>query len=94
MTDQELVLCKWKRRLWPAKVRRNEEMFPVPVTFLCSRVSVSSANVVPLTEERIKAIASTLGEEGGAQTCCFVSLWGEKCPEKLSTNVLLCVFLR
>lgn len=27
MTDQEFVLCKWKRRLWPAKVTRNEEMF-------------------------------------------------------------------
>uniref|UniRef100_A0A8C5UFN3 PWWP domain-containing protein n=1 Tax=Malurus cyaneus samueli TaxID=2593467 RepID=A0A8C5UFN3_9PASS len=27
MTDQEFVLCKWKRRLWPAKVMRNEEMF-------------------------------------------------------------------
>ncbi|NXS86587.1 MUM1 protein, partial [Erpornis zantholeuca] len=30
---------------------------------LCSRVSVSSANAVPLTEERIKAIASTLVEQ-------------------------------
>lgn len=27
MTDPEFILCKWKRRLWPAKVRRNEEMF-------------------------------------------------------------------
>ncbi|NXR81735.1 MUM1 protein, partial [Pycnonotus jocosus] len=35
----------------------------VPVTFLCSRVSVSSANAVPLTEERIKAIASTLEQK-------------------------------
>lgn len=34
----------------------------VPFTSLCCRVSVSSANAVPLTEERIKAIASTLGE--------------------------------
>lgn len=54
----------------------------IPFTFLCCRVSVSSANAVPLTEERIKAIASTLGEEGGAQMCCFVSFLGENYPQK------------
>ncbi|NWS01932.1 MUM1 protein, partial [Motacilla alba] len=38
-------------------------LLPVAVTFLCSRVSVSSAGVVPLTEEQIKAIASTLEQK-------------------------------
>uniref|UniRef100_A0A8C3U4Y0 Uncharacterized protein n=1 Tax=Catharus ustulatus TaxID=91951 RepID=A0A8C3U4Y0_CATUS len=88
MTDPEFILCKWKRRLWPAKVRRNEEMF-VEVAWK----GVSSANAVPLTEERIKAIASTLGEEGGAQMCCFVSFLGANYPQK-TPNVLLCVFSR
>nr|XP_054506008.1 PWWP domain-containing DNA repair factor 3A [Agelaius phoeniceus]XP_054506009.1 PWWP domain-containing DNA repair factor 3A [Agelaius phoeniceus]XP_054506010.1 PWWP domain-containing DNA repair factor 3A [Agelaius phoeniceus] len=76
MTDQELILCKWKRRLWPAKVlckpgvagsspvATTKRMgFKAEILGLEKQVSVSSANVVPLTEERIKAIASTLEQK-------------------------------
>ncbi|XP_074384995.1 PWWP domain-containing DNA repair factor 3A isoform X3 [Zonotrichia albicollis] len=76
MTDQEFVLCKWKRRLWPAKVlckpgvagsspvATTKRMgFKAEILGLEKQVSVSSANVVPLTEERIKAIASTLEQK-------------------------------
>ncbi|NXI19159.1 MUM1 protein, partial [Irena cyanogastra] len=76
MTDQEFILCKWKRRLWPAKVLckpGGARSSPVSTTKgmglkaeilgLEKQVSVSSANAVPLTEERIKAIASTLEQK-------------------------------
>ncbi|KAM6993357.1 PWWP domain-containing DNA repair factor 3A isoform 1-T1 [Passerculus sandwichensis] len=76
MTDQEFILCKWKRRLWPAKVlckpgvagsspvATTKRMgFKAEILGLEKQVSVSSANVVPLTEERIKAIASTLEQK-------------------------------
>ncbi|KAL9824064.1 PWWP domain-containing DNA repair factor 3A [Geothlypis trichas] len=76
MTDQEFVLCKWKRRLWPAKVLCKPGVagsspvgttkrmgFKAEILGLEKQVSVSSANVVPLTEERIKAIASTLEQK-------------------------------
>lgn len=76
MTDQEFILCKWKRRLWPAKVlckpggagsspvAATKRMgFKAEILGLEKQVSVSSANVVPLTEERIKAIASTLEQK-------------------------------
>ncbi|XP_059725768.1 PWWP domain-containing DNA repair factor 3A [Haemorhous mexicanus] len=76
MTDQEFILCKWKRRLWPAKVLCKPGVagsspdatpkrmgFKAEILGLEKQVSVSSANVVPLTEERIKAIASTLEQK-------------------------------
>uniref|UniRef100_A0A8C3KFR3 Uncharacterized protein n=1 Tax=Calidris pygmaea TaxID=425635 RepID=A0A8C3KFR3_9CHAR len=58
MTDQEYVLCMWKKRLWPAKV--NLVAFIDSVFF---RISVSRADAVPLKEECIENIASSLGEE-------------------------------
>ncbi|NXM49219.1 MUM1 protein, partial [Gymnorhina tibicen] len=76
MADQEFVLCKWKRRLWPAKVlckpgvagsspvATTKRMgFKAEILGLEKQVSVSSANAVPLTEERIKAIACTLEQK-------------------------------
>ncbi|XP_066192521.1 PWWP domain-containing DNA repair factor 3A isoform X1 [Sylvia atricapilla] len=76
MTDQEFILCKWKRRLWPAKVlckpgaagsspvaTTQRTGFKAEILGLEKQVSVSSANAVPLTEERIKAIASTLEQK-------------------------------
>ncbi|NXM71929.1 MUM1 protein, partial [Serilophus lunatus] len=75
MADQEFVLCKWRRRLWPAKVlckpgvagntpvSPTEKGFKAEILGLEKQVSVSSANAVPLTEERIKAIASNLEQK-------------------------------
>ncbi|XP_054254635.1 PWWP domain-containing DNA repair factor 3A [Indicator indicator] len=75
MTDQEYVLCTWKKRLWPAKVlcksglagQRSisdgtETSFEVEILGLKEQVSVSCANTVPLKEESIESIASSLDE--------------------------------
>ncbi|RLV63831.1 hypothetical protein DV515_00017869 [Chloebia gouldiae] len=107
MTDQEFVFCKWKRRLWPAKVLCKPGVAgssPVAatkkmgfkaeilglekqlITFLCSRVSVSSANVVPLTEEQIKAIASTLEEKTSMSEA--VEELQYRCSLKIALDIL------
>ncbi|KFV66395.1 PWWP domain-containing protein MUM1, partial [Dryobates pubescens] len=75
MTDQEYVLCTWKKRLWPAKVlcksgvtgRRSLSngkgtSFEVEILGLKEQVSVSCANTVPLKEESIESIASSLDQ--------------------------------
>uniref|UniRef100_A0A8V5H0V6 PWWP domain-containing protein n=1 Tax=Melopsittacus undulatus TaxID=13146 RepID=A0A8V5H0V6_MELUD len=61
MTDQEYILCTWRKRLWPAKVKQCCDIF----SQLCCvfRISVSCADVEPLKEEHIVNIASNLGEE-------------------------------
>ncbi|NXQ59965.1 MUM1 protein, partial [Anthoscopus minutus] len=95
MTDQEFVLCKWKRRLWPAKVMRNEEIpvatskrmgFKAEILGLEKQVSVSSANVVPLTEERIKAIASTLEQKKSMSEA--VEELQYRCSLKIALDIL------
>ncbi|NXQ12512.1 MUM1 protein, partial [Peucedramus taeniatus] len=98
MTDQEFILCKWKRRLWPAKgmfgvfaVREQfcgagSVLLQVPVTFLRSRVSVSSAKVLPLTEERIKAIASTLEQKKGRSEAVVELQY--RCSLKIALDIL------
>ncbi|XP_068012371.1 PWWP domain-containing DNA repair factor 3A [Melanerpes formicivorus] len=79
MTDQEYVLCTWKKRLWPAKVlckpgvtgRRSLSngkgtSFEVEILGLKEQVSVSCANTVPLKEESIESIASSLDQRKGS----------------------------
>ncbi|KAM6332110.1 PWWP domain-containing DNA repair factor 3A isoform 1-T2 [Alca torda] len=73
MTDQEYVLCKWKERLWPAKVlyktgvggktavnNAKETSFKVEILGLKDQISVKRVDAVPLKEECIENIASTL----------------------------------
>ncbi|XP_009978134.1 PREDICTED: PWWP domain-containing protein MUM1 [Tauraco erythrolophus] len=75
MTDQEYVLCTWKKRLWPAKVlcrtgaagktsaaNTKEASFELEILGLKEQVSVACADTVPLEEERIEDIASNLDE--------------------------------
>ncbi|NXH25495.1 MUM1 protein, partial [Myiagra hebetior] len=99
MTDQEFVLCKWKRRLWPAKVlckpgvagsspvAATKRMgFKAEILGLQKQVSVSSANVVPLTEEQIKAIASTLEQK--KNTSEAVEELQYRCSLKIALDIL------
>ncbi|NXR58107.1 MUM1 protein, partial [Rhadina sibilatrix] len=99
MTDQEFVLCKWKRRLWPAKVlckpgaaggspvATTKRMgFKAEILGLKKQVSVSSANAVPLTEERIKAIASTLEQKKSMSEA--VEELQYRCSLKIALDIL------
>ncbi|KFZ50361.1 PWWP domain-containing protein MUM1 [Antrostomus carolinensis] len=75
MTDQEYVLCTWKKRLWPAKVlcktgvvggtsaaNAKETSFKVEIIGLEEQVSVDPADALPLKEENIENIASNLDQ--------------------------------
>ncbi|XP_010290780.1 PREDICTED: PWWP domain-containing protein MUM1-like [Phaethon lepturus] len=75
MTDQEYVLCTWKKRLWPAKVlcktgvlrktsgaKATEASFKVEILGLKEQVCVNCADAVPLKEECIENIASNLDQ--------------------------------
>ncbi|XP_010123412.1 PREDICTED: PWWP domain-containing protein MUM1 [Chlamydotis macqueenii] len=75
MTDQEYVLCTWKKRLWPAKVLcktgiagkksanvAKEASFKVEIVGLEEQINVSCADVVPLKEECVENIASNLDQ--------------------------------
>ncbi|KAM4657494.1 PWWP domain-containing DNA repair factor 3A isoform 1-T3 [Amazona ochrocephala] len=67
MTDQEYILCTWKKRLWPAKVLRKtgvakEISLEVEILGLKEQISVSCADAEPLKEERIVSIASNLDQ--------------------------------
>ncbi|NXB06308.1 MUM1 protein, partial [Cnemophilus loriae] len=99
MTDQEFVLCKWKRRLWPAKVlckpgaagsspvaTPKRMGFKAEILGLEKQVSVSSANAVPLTEERIKAIASTLEQKKSMSEA--VEELQYRCSLKIALDIL------
>ncbi|XP_056368765.1 PWWP domain-containing DNA repair factor 3A [Oenanthe melanoleuca] len=99
MTDQEFVLCKWKRRLWPAKVlckpgaagsspvATTKRMgFKAEILGLEKQVNVSSANAVPLTEERIKDIASTLEQKKSMSEA--VEELQYRCSLKIALDIL------
>ncbi|XP_035204285.1 PWWP domain-containing DNA repair factor 3A [Oxyura jamaicensis] len=76
MADPEYVLCKWRKRLWPAKVlcrsgdagkssisNAEETSLEVEILGLKEKVSVNSADTVQLNKEHIEDIASKLGEK-------------------------------
>ncbi|CAM2109203.1 unnamed protein product [Caretta caretta] len=75
MTDQEYILCKWKNRLWPAKVlykirtsrrpivsKAKAASFKVEILGLEEQTNVNCTDTEPLKEERIKVIASELDQ--------------------------------
>ncbi|KAM6231631.1 PWWP domain-containing DNA repair factor 3A isoform 1-T3 [Spheniscus humboldti] len=79
MTDQEYVLCMWKKRLWPAKVlcktgvagetsvtNAKETSFTVEILGLKEQIRVSCADAVPLKEEHIENIASNLDQRNNS----------------------------
>uniref|UniRef100_A0A8C3RZ17 PWWP domain-containing protein MUM1L1 n=1 Tax=Chelydra serpentina TaxID=8475 RepID=A0A8C3RZ17_CHESE len=75
MTDQEYILCKWKNRLWPAKVlnkirtsgrpivsKTKAASFKVEILGLEEQTNVNCTDTEPLKEEHIKIIASELDQ--------------------------------
>lgn len=79
MTDHEYVLCKWKERLWPAKVlcktgvagktsvTNARKSFEVEILGLKEQICVKRADTVPLQEECIENIASTLDQRNNSR---------------------------
>ncbi|XP_075632483.1 PWWP domain-containing DNA repair factor 3A [Balearica regulorum gibbericeps] len=79
MTDQEYVLCMWKKRLWPAKVlcktgvaretsvtNAKDTSLKVEILGLKKQISVNCADAVPLKEECIENIVSNLDQRSNS----------------------------
>ncbi|XP_043446051.1 PWWP domain-containing DNA repair factor 3A isoform X1 [Prionailurus bengalensis] len=71
MTDAKYVLCRWEKRLWPAKVlartevatktkRKKEFFLSVQILSLDEKIKVRSTEVEALKMAHIERIASTL----------------------------------
>uniref|UniRef100_A0A8C9PDI8 PWWP domain containing 3A, DNA repair factor n=1 Tax=Spermophilus dauricus TaxID=99837 RepID=A0A8C9PDI8_SPEDA len=74
MTDAKYVLCRWERRLWPAKVlartetstknkRKKEFFLDVQILSLEEKLSVKSTEVEALQKSQIENIASFLASQ-------------------------------
>ncbi|PNJ05239.1 MUM1 isoform 15 [Pongo abelii] len=72
MADAKYVLCRWEKRLWPAKVlartatstknkRKKEYFLDVQIVSLEEKIKVKSTEVEILEKSQIEAIASSLG---------------------------------
>ncbi|XP_030790884.1 PWWP domain-containing DNA repair factor 3A isoform X4 [Rhinopithecus roxellana] len=72
MADAKYVLCRWEKRLWPAKVlartetstkikRKKEYFLDVQILSLEEKIKVKSTEVEILEKSQIEAIASSLG---------------------------------
>ncbi|XP_036280982.1 PWWP domain-containing DNA repair factor 3A isoform X10 [Pipistrellus kuhlii] len=71
MTDAKYVLCRWKERLWPAKVLTRTEMsttkkkkgffLNVQILSLDKKVRVKSTEAKILRKSHIEDIAALLG---------------------------------
>ncbi|XP_025772096.1 PWWP domain-containing protein MUM1 [Puma concolor] len=74
MTDAKYVLCRWEKRLWPAKVlartevatktkRKKEFFLSVQILSLDEKIKVRSTEVEALKTAHIERIASTLASQ-------------------------------
>ncbi|XP_037360841.1 PWWP domain-containing DNA repair factor 3A [Talpa occidentalis] len=74
MMDAEYVLCRWKKRLWPAKVltitetttknkRKKEFFLSVQIFSLDEKIEVKSTEVKILEKSQIEDIASSLASQ-------------------------------
>ncbi|XP_040593617.1 PWWP domain-containing DNA repair factor 3A isoform X2 [Mesocricetus auratus] len=74
MTDAQYVLCRWEKRLWPAKVlaitetsvknRRKKELFlDVQILSLKEKIQVKSSAVEALQKSHIENIAAFLASQ-------------------------------
>ncbi|XP_074019806.1 PWWP domain-containing DNA repair factor 3A [Numenius arquata] len=99
MTAQEYVLCTWKKRLWPAKVlcqtgasgktsvkNAKETYFKVEILGLKKQISVSRADAVPLKEECIENIASSLDQRNNSSEA--VEELRYRCSLKIALDIL------
>ncbi|XP_032034962.1 PWWP domain-containing DNA repair factor 3A isoform X6 [Hylobates moloch] len=71
MADAKYVLCRWEKRLWPAKVlartetstknkRKKEHFLDVQILSLEEKIQVKSTEAAILEKSQIEAIASSL----------------------------------
>ncbi|XP_075579541.1 PWWP domain-containing DNA repair factor 3A isoform X2 [Pelecanus crispus] len=99
MTDQEYVLCMWRERLWPAKVLcktgvagktsvtdAKETSFQVEILGLKEQICVNCADAVPLKEECIENIASTLDQRNNSSEA--VEELKYRCSLKIALDIL------
>ncbi|XP_074933400.1 PWWP domain-containing DNA repair factor 3A [Phalacrocorax aristotelis] len=98
MADQEYILCMWKKRLWPAKVLSKtrvarktsltdaKETFKVEILGLKEQICVNRADAVPLEEEHIENIASTLDENHDSSK--VVEELKYRCSLKIALDIL------
>ncbi|KAL4663524.1 hypothetical protein H8957_013586 [Semnopithecus entellus] len=74
MADAKYVLCRWEKRLWPAKVlartetstkikRKKEYFLDVQILSLEEKIKVRSTEVEILEKSQIEAIASSLASQ-------------------------------
>lgn len=74
MADAKYVLCRWEKRLWPAKVlartktstknkRKKEYFLDVQILSLEEKIQVKSTEVEILEKSHIEAIASSLASQ-------------------------------
>ncbi|XP_039322338.1 PWWP domain-containing DNA repair factor 3A isoform X1 [Saimiri boliviensis] len=74
MADAKYVLCRWEKRLWPAKVlartktstkhkRKKEYFLDVQILSLEEKIQVKSTEVEILEKSHIEAIASSLAAQ-------------------------------
>ncbi|KAL4828285.1 hypothetical protein H8958_010590 [Nasalis larvatus] len=74
MADAKYVLCRWEKRLWPAKVlartetstkikRKKEYFLDVQILSLEEKIKVKSTEVEILEKSQIEAIASSLASQ-------------------------------
>nr|XP_024093628.2 PWWP domain-containing DNA repair factor 3A isoform X1 [Pongo abelii]XP_024093629.2 PWWP domain-containing DNA repair factor 3A isoform X1 [Pongo abelii] len=74
MADAKYVLCRWEKRLWPAKVlartatstknkRKKEYFLDVQIVSLEEKIKVKSTEVEILEKSQIEAIASSLASQ-------------------------------
>uniref|UniRef100_A0A452THW6 PWWP domain-containing protein n=1 Tax=Ursus maritimus TaxID=29073 RepID=A0A452THW6_URSMA len=79
MTDAQYVLCRWEKRLWPAKVlartemstknkRKKEFFLSVQILSLDEKIEVRSTDVETLKTAHIERIASSLGKSMSLST--------------------------
>uniref|UniRef100_A0A2K6F1D4 PWWP domain containing 3A, DNA repair factor n=1 Tax=Propithecus coquereli TaxID=379532 RepID=A0A2K6F1D4_PROCO len=77
MEDAKYVLCRWEKRLWPAKVlartetstknkRKKEFFLDVQILSLEEKIKVKSTDAEVLRKSQIEAIASSLASQNEA----------------------------
>ncbi|XP_025052193.1 PWWP domain-containing protein MUM1 isoform X3 [Alligator sinensis] len=96
MTDPEYVLCRWKTRLWPAKVLSKivtstrsgkTASFNVEILGVAEQTKITCADPEPLEKERIQVIASELGDREEKPTDELEEI-KYRCALKIALNIL------
>ncbi|XP_019393832.1 PREDICTED: PWWP domain-containing protein MUM1 isoform X2 [Crocodylus porosus] len=96
MTDPEYVLCRWKKRLWPAKVLSKivpstrsgkTASFDVEILGVGVQTKITCTDPEPLERERIQIIGSELGDRKEKPTDELEEV-KYRCALKIALNIL------